>query len=307
VNRTRIALLVLWCLSAPAVTVAQASSTAVVVAPATPDIVVPSYPDKTQGLEKFVDKMMDLVRAGDTATLAAYTKSLTLPNPDVWYKAAFGEELGAAYQAATEQARSSVGSSVPTTLATVIKNKMSRIEAHKFEQSGDVEATGKEYPLLLKRQSLTPLYDVRFWALDTGSIWMYFAYVDGGFRYVGDLPVEKPSLPKRRDTPQDQATTAKPLSRVRVGGNIEMANLIHQVTPVYPQEAKSAHIQGTVLLHAIIDQDGHIQELIVMDGVCWLSEAAVDAVRDWRYKPLMINGKPAEVDTTIAVVFNLGR
>ena len=307
VNRTCIALLILSSLSATPVAFAQASPTTTAAAPATSEIVVPSYPDTAQGLEKFVGKMMNLVRAGDTTTLAAYAKSLTLPNPDVWYKVAFGEELGAAYQAATEQARSTVESSAPATLATVIKNKMSRIEAHKFEQSCDVAATGKEYPLLLKRQSLTPLYDVRFWALDTGSIWTYFAYVDGGFRYVGDLPVEKPSLPKKRDTPPDQATTAKPLSRVRIPGNVETADLIHQVTPEYPQKAKSAHIQGTVLLHAIIDKDGHIQDLIVMDGVCWLSEAAVDAVRNWRYKPLMINGKPAEVDTTITVVFNLSR
>ena len=135
---------------------------------------------------------------------------------------------------------------------------MSTVEAHKFEQSCDVEAMGKEYPLLLKRQSLIPLYDVRFWALGSGSIWKYFAYVDGGFRYVGDLPVEKPSLPKKRDVPQDQATDPKPLNRVRIGANVEMANLIHQVAPDYPQEAKSAHIQGTVVLHAVIGKElGH--------------------------------------------------
>ena len=86
-----------------------------------------------------------------------------------------------------------------------------------------------------------------------------------------------------------------------------MANLIHQVTPEYPQEAKSAHIQGTVRLPAVIDKDSQVQDLTITDGVCWLSEAAVDAVRNWRYKPLMINGKPAEVDTTITVVFNLNR
>ena len=306
-NRTCIALLALSCWSTTTVAFAQAPPTPVAAAPAESEIVVPSYPDTAPGFEKFVNTMVDLAKAGDSAALAAYTKSLTLPNPDVWYKAAFGEDLGAAYQVTTEQARSAIGSSLPAALATIIKDKMSRVEAHKFEQSCDVAATGKEYPLLLKRQSLIPMYDVRFWALGSGSIWKYFAYVDGGFRYVGDLPVEKPSVPKKRDVLQDQATDPKPLSRVHVGGNVEMANLIHQVTPVYPQEAKSAHIQGTVLLHAIIDKDGHIQDLIVMDGVCWLSEAAVNAVKDWRYKPLLINGNPAQVDTTITVVFALGR
>jgi TonB family protein len=274
---------------------------------AAPEITIPSYSDTAQGFEKFVVKMVDLAKADDTATLAAYTKSLTLPNPDVWYKAAFGEDLGAAYATATEQARSTIGKSLPAALAGVIKDKMSRVEAHKFEQSCDSEATEKEYPLLLKRQSLIPLYDVRFWAVGSGSIWKYFAYVDRGFRYVGDLPVEKPSLPKKQDGPQEQPPIVKPLSRVRVGANVEMANVIHQVAPVYPQEAKSAHIQGTVLLRAIIDKNGHIQDLTVTQGVCWLSEAAMDAVKGWRYKPLLINGNPAEVDTTISVIFKLGR
>lgn len=315
-NRMCIALFCLCCLSAPTAAFAQASPTAGAAAPtpATSEIVVPSYPDTAPGFEKFVNTMVDLVKAGDTATLAAYTKSLTLPNPDAWYKAAFGEDLGAAYQADTEQARSAIGRSLPAALATIIKDKMSRIEAHKFEQSCDVAATGKEYPLLLKRQSLIPLYDVRFWALGSGSLWKYFAYVDGGFRYVGDLPVEKPYHPtkpqvtqKQPEPAQEQPESAKPLSRVRVGANVEAALLTHQVTPVYPQEAKSAHIQGTVVLHAVIDKDGHIRDLNVVDGVCWLSEAAVDAVRNWRYKPLLINGKSAEVDTTINVVFTLGR
>ena len=308
-NRMRIALFCLCCLSATTAAFAQASPTSVAAAPtpATSEIVVPSYPDTAPGFEKFVNTMVDLAKAGDTATLAAYTKSLTLPNPDAWYKAAFGEDLGAAYQADTEQARAAIGRSLPAALATIIKDKMSRVEAHKFEQSCDVAATGKEYPLLLKRQSLIPLYDVRFWALGSGSLWKYFAYVDGGFRYVGDLPVEKPYHPMKQEASQEQPAAPKPLSRIRLGGNVQQANIAHQVTPTYPQEAKSAHIQGTVTLHAVIGKDGHIQDLAVTDGVCWLSEAALDAVKNWSYRPTLLNGNPVEVDTTIAVVFTLGR
>ena len=307
---TQISLLILGSLATASAAFPQASPTAAA-SPGTaaaPEITIPSYSDTAQGFEKFVGKMMDLAKAGDTATLAAYTKSLTLPNPDVWYKVAFGEDLGAAYATATEQARSTIGKSLPAALAGVIKDKMSRIEAHKFEQSCDIEATEKEYPLLLKRQSLISLYDVRFWAVGSGSIWKYFAYVDGGFRYVGELPAQLPALPKKPAAQQNEATAAKPLlSRVRVGGNIQQANLTHQVAPVYPQEAKSAHIQGTVLLHAIIGKDGGIQNLTLTEGVCLLSESAMDAVKGWRYRPTLINGNPVEVDTTISVIFKLGR
>ena len=96
------------------------------------------------------------------------------------------------------------------------------------------------------------------------------------------------------------------LQRIRVGGNVQQANLIHQVMPQYPQIAKTAHISGTVILHAIIGKDGTVQNLTYESGPPLLMRAAMDAVRQWRYRPTMLNGDPVEVDTTISVVFTLG-
>ncbi len=102
---------------------------------------------------------------------------------------------------------------------------------------------------------------------------------------------------------QQSAVTSPEI--VRVGGNIAVANLIHEVPPVYPLVAKTAHIQGTVVLHAIIAKNGSIKKLTYISGPPLLMRAAMDAVRQWRYKPMLLNGKPVEVDTTITVVFNL--
>lgn len=93
---------------------------------------------------------------------------------------------------------------------------------------------------------------------------------------------------------------------LRVGGNVQQANLIHQVMPVYPEIAKTAHIQGTVVLHAIIAKDGTVQELQYISGPPLLMRSAMDAVRQWRYRPTLLNGEPVKVDTTISVVFTLG-
>jgi periplasmic protein TonB len=95
-------------------------------------------------------------------------------------------------------------------------------------------------------------------------------------------------------------------TRIRVGGNVAAAKLVHQVQPIYPQIAKTAHVQGTVLLHAIIAKDGTIQELQYVSGPPLLMRAAMDAVHEWRYNPTLLNGEPVEVDTTIQVVFTLG-
>jgi len=95
-------------------------------------------------------------------------------------------------------------------------------------------------------------------------------------------------------------------SRIRVGGNVQAAAIVRQVMPQYPPIAKTAHISGTVVLHAIIGKDGSVQDLQYMSGPPLLMKSALDAVKQWRYKPTMLNGEPVEVDTTISVVFTLG-
>jgi len=98
----------------------------------------------------------------------------------------------------------------------------------------------------------------------------------------------------------------KQQGRIRVGGNVQQAKMIRQVQPVYPQIAKTAHVSGTVILHAIIAKDGSVQELQYISGPPLLMKNAMDAVRQWRYQPTLLNGEPVEVDTTISVIFTLG-
>jgi protein TonB len=93
---------------------------------------------------------------------------------------------------------------------------------------------------------------------------------------------------------------------LRVGGNVQQANILREVTPIYPPIAKTAHIQGTVVLHAIISKDGSIEQLEYVSGPPLLMKNAMDAVRQWRYRPTMLNGEPVEVDTTVSVVFTIG-
>ncbi len=93
--------------------------------------------------------------------------------------------------------------------------------------------------------------------------------------------------------------------RVRIGGNVQAAKMVRQIQPMYPQIAKTAHVQGTVILHAIIAKDGSVQELQYVSGPALLMRSAMDAVRQWKYQPTLLNGEPVEVDTTISVVFTL--
>ena len=275
-------------------------------APPAPTIAIPAYPDTQRGLEKLLGDMMKLAKANDNQTLAAYTKSLALPDPDGWFKSVFGDGRGPEYAAASAPSRLGIGTSIPATMASLLKEKKTLIVAHRFEGSCDNFATAKEYPLLLQRESPVPLYDARFQDSATEMIWQYFAYVDGGFRYVGNLAAYPPALPKKQVAPAGtQSAADAPEKRIRVGGNVAAAKLIHQEVPEYRQEAKNAHIQGTVIIHAIIAKDGSIREAYVVDGVCVLAEPALAAVKKWRYSPTLLMGEPVEVDTTISVKFTL--
>jgi len=88
---------------------------------------------------------------------------------------------------------------------------------------------------------------------------------------------------------------------------VQNALLIRNPQPVYPQIAKSARISGTVELSAIIGEDGHIQELKVVSGHPLLRQAALDAVKQWVYKPTLLNEQPVKVSTTIDVIFTLSQ
>jgi periplasmic protein TonB len=93
--------------------------------------------------------------------------------------------------------------------------------------------------------------------------------------------------------------------RVRVSAGVTSGLLIRKVNPVYPPLARQARISGTVILRAVISKDGSIENLSLVSGHPMLAPAAIDAVRQWKYRPYLLNGEPVEVDTEVQVNFTL--
>jgi protein TonB len=96
-------------------------------------------------------------------------------------------------------------------------------------------------------------------------------------------------------------------TRIRQGGNVTAAKLVNKVQPLYPPLARQTRISGTVRLHAIIGKNGQVEQLEVISGHPLLVQAALDAVKQWRYQATTLNGEPVEVDTTIDVIFSLNQ
>jgi periplasmic protein TonB len=105
------------------------------------------------------------------------------------------------------------------------------------------------------------------------------------------------------------ANTAAPVvatpKRLRVSSGITEGMLLHRVEPLYPVIAQRGHIRGTVQLRAIISRDGTIENLQLVSGHPMLVPAAIDAVKQWRYRPYVLNGEPLEVETVVFVNFHL--
>jgi TonB family protein len=92
---------------------------------------------------------------------------------------------------------------------------------------------------------------------------------------------------------------------VQVPAHVMASRIVKQVQPKYPEEAKKKKIQGTVVLNVKIGKDGTVENLKVVSGPKVLQRSSLDAVRQWTYKPFLLNGNPVEVETTISVVYTL--
>jgi protein TonB len=113
----------------------------------------------------------------------------------------------------------------------------------------------------------------------------------------GPPPVPPPTLP-----PPPKPVDTHP---IRTSSGTQAAKLIYQVKPEYPQLAKITHTQGVVVLEALIRRDGSIDSLRVISGHQLLTQSALDAVKQWKYQPTLLNGEPVEVVTTVTVTFTL--
>ena len=106
--------------------------------------------------------------------------------------------------------------------------------------------------------------------------------------------------------PPAAPAAAEPRPPVRVGGQIKPPELVHRVEPIYPDIAVSARLRGVVILEALVDRDGRVAEVKVLRAAHrLLDDAAITAVRQWRYRPLVLNGLPEQFVLTVVLTFNL--
>ena len=277
----------------------------------------PDYPDSTSGLEHIAKDIIKAQRENDGARAEALLRSLILPTPRLWYETTFGPTIarseGMLYASATP--------SLPATLAGDFLNAQtqhfSHLEAHRYDKTCDDDAGELAFGILHARLEPIPIYELRFMVAGNQFLRMYaFAYVDGAFRYILPPKLEGNVFAYSYDSTSKSSTDSSytPASdsssnrqRTKLSGQVQAAKITKSVRPEYPEKARRERLQGTVTLHALIAQDGALKKVYVLKGYCSLAEASLVAVKQWHYSPTLLFGQPVEVDTTIQVIFSLGR
>jgi protein TonB len=127
--------------------------------------------------------------------------------------------------------------------------------------------------------------------------------IPGGSGAGAAVPIDL--RPPMGAAPPELARKSSENRPLKLSEPVVAAQLVSRIEPRYPPLARQLRLSGTVVLHAIIGRDGNINGLQVVSGSPYFVQAALDAVRQWRYRPTLLDGEPVEVETTITVIFNL--
>lgn len=250
---------------------------------------IPSYPDSAGGLTKMMKQMLALSGHGENQELNAYYHALILPSPDVWFASQFGDRDGTRFAQNYQNMEQSLPAMFANTLQTETGLKYDTVNVIRFRDACTVEANETEYPILAAReQQSTALYEVRF-LKNGGYRWLFpFAYVDGGFRYLGNLQIQ---------APQNHF----------LGNNVQPPKLIKEVQAIYPAGFNMPGNTGNVKLWGVIGTDGTVRDLHVIRGTCPYAKATIEAVKKWRFTPLTVDGKPQDVVYPFEYNYGLSR
>lgn len=264
----------------------------------------PSYSDSPEGFRLQLEDLIAAKKSGDEAAFRSKLDALAIPDVDKWIAARFLPADVARLQ-----------HDYPLSLAGFQRHLTWVVENASHLSGLDMTAKPSELPrppAPVGRESVVPVpteavslenfrYGPGHPEDNIERSWVNsFVYIDGRFRYVGGTyPFWWEELKGLRAAPMGAPGTGP------IKGDVSAAHLIHKVAPEYPKKARKKRVEGAVRLHAIIRKDGTVRDLTVISGDPLLTDAALKAVRQWRYEPMRINGEPVEVDTTIDVFFNL--
>jgi TonB family protein len=258
----------------------------------------PVYAQSKDGFRSQADSIGRYYRVGDSTTGRQLIDTFRLPRPEEWFSDHFGPEQSAKLTERYERLFANFAESLGKTIEDVIANRASDLVTDLEEGKGERPSN------TLLGQKLSGIVSVKeprlfychfqimvkkknsvSWA-DT------FVHEDGAFRFVGfgGGPFWTREEGLEGGAPKGGSFSLPPI-------------LISKVSPIYPPSARANRIEGVVVIRLLIDKEGRIKKTDVLNGDPLFTQAAVDAVRQWRYKPGTLGGNPAEAEVVVDVGF----
>jgi TonB family protein len=250
-------------------------------------------PDPTPALIETFQNLFAAEKAGDPEKVTAIYAQFEMPDHKQWFLQTFGEKEGATLDAKYNQALQDSTMHLRNNVTHAQENGKSDVQVEVYSNPEGIPAPQVKAWAAAMAQPC-PIYTAHAASGPQDKLSSFlgnFVYVGGAFRYI--------------DYTVMQALSTAPPMRVRIGGEMAKRNLIDIMEAIYPKAARDAHVQGTVKLHLVLAQDGSVKAIEVVSGDPLLQQAAIDAVKQWRYKPTLLNGQPVEVDTTVDVNFQI--
>lgn len=261
------------------------------------------YPNTVEGLQKLIADILRSAKAKDSATETALMRSLLMPEDSTWFTDEYGPGFGASLAAAYRR-------ELPSLEQEIKGIYEANVEAGRLNPKivgyGDPESANAPIDHFLNcMNQVVPLYQTSFLGdqpmiqmtlkqggggkVTAGDLDGYFVYANGGFRYIPSEILMK--LPNERPV------------RIHLGMNVMQSKIIRMVYARYPPEAYTKRIGGKVIVRVDLDRDGKIQEAKIVDGNPILSQALLEAVKQWQFEPTRLDGDLVEVEVDVEMVF----
>lgn len=262
------------------------------------------YPESSEGLKKLLQDIAEAANSKDTAKETLLIHSLIMPD-DTWFKDEFGPAFGPRLAAAYQKALPSLEEEMRTVYEGNVQRGWLSPQIFRYADAASVNSPTDNF--LNCMDKVVPLYQTAFSGGRTGYLMGprdsagklkviagdlagYYVYSKSGFRYVPQdvfflLPKERPL-------------------RIQLDMNVMRSKAINYVQWKLPIETLlKQHVFGKVVIHLVVDVNGHIKEIKTVEGPPILSDPVLQAVRQWSFEPTTLDGEPVEVELNLETGF----
>lgn len=253
-----------------------------------------AIPESSAGVQSQLESILRTAKDKKSKQLDDLVDSLKIPDSANWFVATFGEELGPSLDATYNNSWKDYEELVTRLFRDEASGRHFQVFVKEYSALSPAPSDSFIQAILQNSKNPLNLYTA---SVGKGSPMSalpgIYTRIQGSFRIVNWRTFY--SLPN-----------VKPI-RVRPPAGSVLKQLIRQVNPVLPAELRGKKLQGTVLVHIVIDRDGNVIRAEPASGPPELHQVSVDAVRQWLFKPTLLNGEPVEVDTTVTIVYSIAQ